>query len=240
MRLNCDLGEGFGQWKNNADQLAMPHIDMANIACGFHASDPSIMANTIRLAKQHKVQVGAHPGYPDLQGFGRRSLKMNRDDLINCIVYQVGALSALAKAQGVEVEYVKPHGALYNDMMADNDILESVLIACRSVSLPLMLLAQADNLAQQQLAKQFDVPLIFEGFCDRRYNAAGQLCARSEPGSVLTSESEILEQVKQFKLRALVTDSGDVISVEVDTLCVHGDNPQAVALIQQIRAVINE
>ena len=123
MKLNCDLGESFGSWKMGLDDQVMPHINMANIACGFHGGDPDVIATTLTLAKKNNVTVGAHPSYPDLQGFGRRSMALTTSELTNCIQYQIAALEGMAKIQGITLSYVKPHGALYNDMMANNDVL---------------------------------------------------------------------------------------------------------------------
>ena len=142
MKLNCDLGESFGAWKMGLDDQVMPHIDMANIACGFHAGDPSVMANTLKLAKQHNVMIGAHPSYPDKQGFGRRSMNLSVAELTQCLHYQIAALDGMAKVQGLTLRYVKPHGALYNDMMTNQQLLTTVMgaVASYPANLKLMIL----------------------------------------------------------------------------------------------------
>jgi len=169
--LNCDLGESFGHWQQDTDRHVMPLIDNANIACGFHAGDPLTMTNTVTLAKQHKVTMGAHPSYPDLVGFGRRSIAMPMNELIATIIVQIGALQAICSAQQATVDYVKPHGALYNDMMKDKDIFTAVCKAIAQLPQPLKLMMQAlpDMQLHLDTARSFGVKLIFEAFADRHY-----------------------------------------------------------------------
>lgn len=241
IQLNCDMGESFGVWTMGADEEVMPWIDMANIACGFHASDPHVMSRTIDLALEHEVMIGAHPSYPDLQGFGRRSLAMNEQEVSEIILYQVGALKALCESKNGQLSYVKPHGALYNDMMSDPSIFRAVVDAVSCFNLPLMVLASANNQNYLDIADRFDVPLLFEAFADRTYLANGKLTPRSQPNAVLSSEEAILNQVRQIARYGKVTSSdGFVIPIEADTLCVHGDNPNAVSLIARIRAALDE
>ncbi|WP_017189046.1 5-oxoprolinase subunit PxpA [Vibrio harveyi] len=236
LTLNCDMGESFGAWKMGADESVMPHIDMANIACGFHASDPNVMHDTITLANQHDVEIGAHPGYPDLQGFGRRSLKMTNDEITNMVIYQVGALQALCKAQYTDIGYIKPHGALYNDMMQSDGVFLAVVKAAALFKVPLMILASQENEKYLETADDFDVPLLFEAFADRLYQDDGMLTPRTQPNAVLNSEHAILEQVKMLAESGRVkTASGQYILLEADTICVHGDNDESIALIKKIR-----
>ncbi|AXY02997.1 LamB/YcsF family protein [Vibrio alfacsensis] len=236
LTLNCDMGESFGAWKMGADDKVIPYIDMANIACGFHASDPHVMHDTIALANQNDVEIGAHPSYPDLQGFGRRSIKMNNDDITNMIIYQVGALQALCRAQYTDIGYVKPHGALYNDMMMNDSVFRAVVKAVALFKVPLMILASQENDKYLEIADDFDVPLLFEAFADRLYQDDGLLTPRGQPNAVLSSEHAILEQVKMLAESGRVkTASGKYILLEADTICVHGDNDDAIALIQSIR-----
>jgi len=247
MKLNCDLGESFGNWQMGDDKEIMPYIDMANIACGFHASDPNVMANTIKLAKQHQVKIGAHPSYPDLQGFGRRNMSFNKQEIVNLVQYQIGALAALCAAQDVQVEYVKPHGALYNTMMSNSELLEAILL---SLSLladqsgnPLSLIILANNQSEKylSLADKFSIPLIFEAFADRAYNDEGQLLPRNQQGAVLEGEDEILTNVKNLvKNRQVKTVNGKIIPIEADTICVHGDNAQALSTVKIIRQLISK
>ncbi len=244
MKLNCDLGESFGAWVMGQDAEVMPHIDMANVACGFHAGDADVMYQTLALAKDNGVVVGAHPGYQDIPGFGRRSLKLDQQQLINAIVYQVGALTAMAKMHGLDVEYVKPHGAMYNDMMANAFMLEQVMTAIvllnkqRKTPLKLMLLATAAHQQHLEMSANLGVELLFEAFADRRYTDDGYLVPRNRQGAVL-SESEMLEQVERLaKSSEVVTESGKVLKLRADTLCVHGDNAEGVAQIVQIKTLL--
>lgn len=234
--LNCDMGESFGAWSMGNDTLVMPHVDMANIACGYHASDPTIMSHTVALAVRHNVKIGAHPSYPDLQGFGRRSLAMSPEEVTAMIIYQVGALKALCEAHNTELSYVKPHGALYNDMLKDLSLFDAVADAVSCFNVPLMTLAVLDNQPLLDIADRYELPLLFEAFADRRYLANGTLAPRTLPDAVLTNAEDIISQVRQITQYGKVrTIEGYAIDIEADTLCVHGDNLAAVDIIKQIR-----
>ena len=240
MKLNCDLGESFGSWQMGLDTEVMPHIDMANIACGFHAGDADVMARTLALAKQHGVAIGAHPSYPDLQGFGRRSMALSHSEIVNCMRYQIAALDGMALSAGLTLSYVKPHGALYNDMMAKPAVFNAVLEAVAGFYKPLqlMILATAQQQAFAEQAKAQDVALLFEAFADRRYTDEGTLTPRSQAGAVLHGD-EMLSQVRQLvKHGSVTTVSGKQLALNADTLCVHGDNQAAIAQVQQIRALL--
>lgn len=242
MKLNCDLGESFGAWQMGLDDQVMPHIDMANIACGFHGGDSDVMANTLALAKQHQVTIGAHPSYPDKQGFGRRSMALTSTELTNCLHYQIAALEGMAKVHGLTLSYVKPHGALYNDMMADERILKSVIqaIARYSTKLKLMILATANADKHKKLAKQHGVTLILEAFADRQYTDQGHLVSRNIAGSV-HNKSALLAQVKQLlDDGSVTTQSGKKLTLNADSLCVHGDNADGIALISEIKALCQQ
>ncbi|MFT6529131.1 MAG: UPF0271 protein [Psychrosphaera sp.] len=240
LKLNCDLGESFGSWKMGLDEAVMPHIDMANIACGFHAGDADVMSHTLDLAKQHSTEIGAHPGYPDIQGFGRRSMTCSEAEIINMMVYQVSALGGMASTKGLTVNYVKPHGALYNDMMKLSNIRHAIYKAMAALNanqinnLSLLMLATQENEKYIEEAKEYDLALQFEVFADRRYTDDGRLQARTEQGSVLKHD-EILTQVEQLNRGQVVTASGSVIQVQADTICVHGDNADGISLISDIR-----
>ena len=242
MKLNCDLGESFGMWKMGLDEQVMPHIDMANIACGFHAGDADVMANTLTLAKQHKVMVGAHPSYPDKQGFGRRSMVMSEKELTNCLHYQIAAIDGMAAVHGLTLEYVKPHGALYNDMMSDEQTLNIVMRAVASYAKPLKLMILATNQAAKHKvqAKELELELILEAFADRQYTDEGKLVARSLAGSV-HDKPALMDQVKQLIAHGTVTTrSGQQLALNADSLCVHGDNEAGIALIQEIKALCQQ
>ena len=245
MKLNCDLGESFGAWSMPVEAAIMAEIDQANIACGFHAGDPLVMKQAIRLAKQHDVDIGAHPAYPDLQGFGRRSMAIAADELSAMIQYQVSALSGMAKACGANVSYVKPHGALYNDMMKDTAVMRTVMqsiaeINMQSLDSPLALMVQAtsQNTALKEAAQEWELPLYFEAFSDRRYTDEGLLQSRLIEGAVL-SESDALLQAKQLISSGTVTTaSGATLAIEADSLCVHGDTKGAVSIAKKIRTFL--
>lgn len=240
IKLNCDLGESFGSWEKGLDELAMQGIDQANIACGFHAGDPLVMYRTLLLAKENNVVVGAHPGYPDLVGFGRRSIKCSIEEIESMIIYQISALDGMAKSLDIDVEYVKPHGALYNDMMVDETTRLAVMRSTASYHKPLKLMIQAtaDFKTHQKEAQQFGLSLIAEGFADRRYDDNGRLLARSEPGAVLNKE-QMFDQVNQLKESGtVITASGLHLALELDSLCVHGDNMAGVEAIKVIRQLL--
>ena len=240
MKLNCDLGESYGAWHMTDDDKIMPYVDMASIACGFHAGDPLVIERAIRFSKINKVSIGAHPSYPDLQGFGRRSMKMQHSELVALLHYQVAALDGMAQCQGVLLEYVKPHGALYNDMMANDELLKTVLHAVASFHRPLPLVVQAtvNWQAHASLAEQMGIEVMFEAFADRRYQDDGKLLPRSQPGAVL-DHKQMLEQVKRLVQEGKVsTVSGASIALRADTLCVHGDNDEALQGVRDIRALL--
>lgn len=236
MKLNCDLGESFGAWTVGMDAEVMPLIDMANIACGFHASDPLIMAKTVRMALEHQVQVGAHPAYPDLVGFGRRSMACSADELHALLIYQIGALDGLCKSKGTRVQYVKPHGALYNDMMRDPAILETVLTAGRDYGdLSVMIAANANRADHEKLAASLGVNLLFEVFADRAYDDAGNLVPRSVSGSVFLDADAIVAQALSFaRDHGVSTQSGNWLDLQADTICIHGDNEQSVVAARAV------
>jgi 5-oxoprolinase (ATP-hydrolysing) subunit A len=240
MLLNCDLGESFGNWQMGFDTHVMPYIDQANIACGFHAGDPLVMQQTLALAKQHRVKVGAHPAYPDLQGFGRRSLNCSREEIIAFIHYQLSALDGMAKMQGIEIEYVKPHGALYNDMMVNNEVRAAIMQAVAEFYRPIALMLQAtpEFFSHQQQANEVGISLLSEAFADRCYDDNGKLLARTKQGAI-HSKDRMLAQVKQLKENGSVTTiNGKILTLNPDSLCVHGDNIEAVQAIAQIKKLL--
>lgn len=243
MKLNCDLGESYGSWNMGLDDAVMPFIDMANIACGFHASDPDVMTKTIKNALHHGVAIGAHPGYDDKKGFGRRSIPHSHDELKNMIAYQVGAMLGVCQLNGARLEYIKPHGALYNDMMSNEAVFNAIVeaISEANFSLPLMILAKADNHRYQAIADSYGVTLLFEAFADRAYTAEGMLASRALAGSVYHDPQLIIDQVVQLVNRGTVTTiDGQTLALHADTVCVHGDNPQSIATIKQLRQVIKQ
>jgi len=242
MKLNCDLGESFGNWNIGLDVEVMPYIDQANIACGFHAGDPLIMQKTLILAKQHNVGVGAHPSYPDLVGFGRRSMNCSSEEIIAMVSYQVAALDGMAKSLGVEMSYVKPHGALYNDMMTNSPVRLAILAALASYpkKLALMLQSTCDLARHKAEAKTYQIEIISEVFADRCYLDNGKLAPRSEKFA-LHNKEKTLAQVKQLMEQGSVTTAaGNKLMLTADSLCVHGDNLVSVKVIREIQALIKK
>ncbi|MHA6962554.1 5-oxoprolinase subunit PxpA [Zobellella denitrificans] len=241
--LNADMGESFGPWVMGCDREVMPFVDLANVACGFHASDPDTMRRTVRLALDHGVKVGAHPAYPDLVGFGRRSLACSPAEIENLVLYQLGALDALCRAEGGRVTYVKPHGALYNDMMQDPARLEAVIkaVAAYDPTLPLMVMATRDPQPARTLATRHGVTLWFEAFADRAYDAQGYLVSRRLPGAVHHDPAVIVEQARRIAQGQVLTASdGSPLMLAADTLCVHGDNPESIAAVKAIRQALDQ
>lgn len=242
MKLNCDLGESFGVWNMGQDSAIMPYIDMANIACGFHASDPLTIEQTLQLAIEHKVSLGAHPSYPDLVGFGRRSMQCSADEVRAMLFYQVSALSGMSQVYGAQLSYIKPHGALYNDMMRSDVLMDTVMqtVAQFSEKLDLVIQATEKNDFYRDKAEDHGIGLQFEAFADRAYDDAGLLLPRSNAGAVFHETATILDRVKRLAEEGvLLSASGKKILLAPDTLCVHGDNPQSVALVQDIRRVLD-
>ncbi|NVK02362.1 MAG: 5-oxoprolinase subunit PxpA [Oceanospirillaceae bacterium] len=241
MKINCDMGESFGIWKMGSDAQIMPSLDMANIACGFHASDPLTMTRTVRIAVEHGVTIGAHPSYPDLVGFGRRDMQVDPQELRSIVQYQIGALEAICKAEGTKVSYVKPHGALYNKMSVDDGTLRAVYAAISDydTSLPLVVMAAPDHQRRSDIAAEYGLKLLFEAFSDRAYDSHGRLASRTLPGAVYQNNEEIERQVRAIVERScVITLDGDEIPVKADTLCIHGDGPKALETARFIRGLI--
>ena len=243
LMLNADMGESLGAWKMGQDEDVMPFVDLANVACGFHASDPDTMRRTVRLAREHGTAVGAHPGYPDLVGFGRRSMACSAEEVENLVLYQVGALAGVCQAEGHPLRYVKPHGALYNDMMRDPAVLSAVMraLAAFDPALPLMALATRDPEPVRELADQHGVTLWFEAFADRAYDGEGRLVSRREPGAVHHDPQAIVDQALRIARREpLQASDGSDLVLAAETLCVHGDNPESIAAVRSIRQALDD
>lgn len=241
IRLNCDMGESFGVWKMGNDEEIMPLIDMANLACGYHASDALTMNRTVALAKKHNVTIGAHPSYQDLVGFGRRSILCSLEEIKSIILYQLGALSAFCKAHGTAVSYVKPHGALYHDMMRDENIFKAILNAISSYdkNIKLMILSGPKNEAYDYTAKLYNINLIYEVFADRNYNDDGSLVARSYENAVIQDELQVADRIKLIKERGyLYSTNSKKLFLKADSICVHGDNDKALEFIKLLRKAL--
>ncbi len=242
--LNADLGESFGAYTIGNDHDVLKLVSSANIACGFHAGDPVVMHKTCAQAIEAGVRLGAHPGYRDLAGFGRRTMIYHPDELRAEIIYQIGALQALAQAVGGELSYVKPHGALYNHIAAANgaghEQADAVIDAIMTVNPNLKLMGLAGS-AILEYAQDRGLKVIAEAFADRAYNSDGTLVSRTQPGSVLHDPLAAADQALAFALGEPIKSlQGDAIHVQADSICVHGDNAQAVALIETIRSRLSD
>lgn len=236
INLNADLGESFGAWSMGSDETLLDIVNSANIACGFHAGDPLVMRRTVRAAGERGVGIGAHPGFPDLQGFGRRRMEIAPDELEALLIYQIGALQALAVAEGLRLAHVKPHGALSNMACADAALAEVVARAVRAVSRELILLAPACS--QLALAgEKAGLPVALEIFADRAYQDDGQLVPRSQPGALIHGAEAALAQVlAMLDAGALISLDGVRLPTRIASICVHGDGAEAVATAQALRA----
>jgi UPF0271 protein len=234
--LNCDLGESYGNFKIGFDEQVMPYITSANIACGFHAGDPIVMANTVKLAKQHNVAIGAHPGFPDLVGFGRREMKLTQKEATNYTIYQVGALQAFAKTAGVELQHVKPHGALYNMAMKYTMLAKAIVEAIDAVDSGLIVFVAAES-ELAKAASKAGLRVACEVFADRAYNSDGSLVSRAVAGAVIEDARTVTERaVGMVKEKRVTAIDGKVVDLgDVHTICVHGDNLAAVALVKTLQ-----
>ena len=237
--LNSDVGESYGAWSMGQDDALMPLVTSANIACGAHAGDPVVMARTIRLAAAHGVAIGAQPGYPDRDGFGRRDLAMTPEELASSLLAQLGALAAIARSEvGAELRHVKPHGALYNRAARDPALAETIARTVARFSRDVVLVGLAGS-ALVDAGRDAGLAIAAEAFADRAYEADGSLRARGLPGAVLESPDEAARQARTIVVDGLVrAHDGSVVEVRADTLCIHGDTPDAPAYARQVRETL--
>ena len=233
--LNCDLGEAFGNYSFGGDKDILPLITSANIACGFHAGDANVMNETIQLAKRHNIGIGAHPGLPDLQGFGRRKLDMSPEEVYNIVVYQLGALNGFCQIHDVKMNHVKPHGALYQMGAKDKSIASAIAQAVYDFDKTLVFVGLANTLLISE-AKKLGLKTASEVFADRRYEDDGQLVSRKEPDAVISDSDEALNQVvKMVTENKVVSKNNKEITLQADTICVHGDGAHALEFVTKIR-----
>jgi UPF0271 protein len=234
------MGESYGAWHMGADADIMPFISSANVACGFHGGDPATIRKTVRLAVDQGVAVGAHPSLPDLQGFGRRVMKITPQDMYDLIVYQAGAVEGFARAAGVKLHHVKCHGALYNMAANDEALSGAMAQAAKDLGTHVLLYALS-NSTMMRVAKSKGVPVLGEVFADRGYSDDGTLAPRDKPGGMIEDEAQSVKQALAMVEEGIVTSlSGKRIAVSADTLCLHGDQPKAVAFAKALRRTFAE
>ncbi|MBS4219754.1 LamB/YcsF family protein [Bacillus sp. FJAT-49711] len=238
--LNCDMGEGFGQYSLGHDEEIMRYISSANIACGYHAGDPSTMNKAVKLAIENGVNIGAHPGFPDLQGFGRRNMAVSPQDVYELVLYQIGALSAFVKAQGGSLHHVKPHGALYNMAAIDKSLASEIAKAVYHFDPQLILY----GLAGSEIIKageKLGLATANEVFADRTYQSDGTLTPRSNPNALTSNIDEFISQaIKMVKEQKVTSTVGIDIPVKADTICIHGDGSNALSFVQTIKEIFRK
>ena len=233
--LNSDLGESFGPWQMGQDEALMSSITSANVACGFHAGDASVMRQTIALAKQHGVAVGAHPGFPDLVGFGRREIQVSPREVEDYVLYQISALAGMAATQSVRLQHVKAHGALYNQACRDASLAEAISRAVAAFDSSLILLGLPGS-ALLRAGQQAGLRVAAEAFADRAYDADGSLTSRRKPGAVLHDAAQVVDRaVRMVRDRQVTAIDGSAVQLDVDTICLHGDTPGSAELARQIK-----
>ncbi|WPZ19774.1 5-oxoprolinase subunit PxpA [Geobacillus subterraneus] len=237
--LNCDFGESFGVYRIGQEEI-LSYVTSVNIACGFHAGDPLVMRQTVQLAIRHGVAIGAHPGFPDLLGFGRRMMAVSPEEVYAYVVYQIGALSAFVKAEGGVMTHVKPHGALYNMAAKDTVLSEAIAKAVYDVDPSLVLYGLAGS-ELIRAGQAYGLRTASEVFADRTYQADGSLTPRSDPQAVIADEDEAVKQVlTMIRDRRVRSVQGTDVSIEADTVCLHGDNEQAVRFAKRLRETLQK
>lgn len=239
--LNSDLGESFGRYVLEGNEEIMKHVTSANIACGFHAGDPMVMRHTVEMAKEHGVGIGAHPGYPDLQGFGRRKMVLTYDEIKNLVLYQLGAIYAFAKVVGEPVAHISAHGALGNLVQADAMAAKALCQACYEFDPSIRVLYYGKNSALKKEADYFGLPTVSMVFADRAYLEDGNLVPRSQPGAMIEDKDEaiarVIRMIKEGKVQAI---TGKDIEVEAETVLVHGDGAHAVEFVTALEKAFEE
>jgi UPF0271 protein len=233
--LNCDMGESFGAWRMGNDAALMDYVSSVNIACGFHAGDAGVMRETVEKAIEKGVAVGAHPSFPDLQGFGRREMKMSARDVFDIVLYQVSALKGICEASGGKLHHVKPHGALYNQAAKDADLAAAIAEAVKAIDKNLIFYGLSGSFLIIE-AEKIDLKTASEVFADRTYQRDGSLTPRSEPNALIQDSEKASEQVLQMiQTQTVTTASGETIPIKAETVCIHGDGAHALEFAQTIR-----
>lgn len=238
--LNCDLGESFGAYKIGLDSEVIPFISSANVACGYHASDPVVMSKTVKMCKEYGVHIGAHPGFPDLLGFGRRNMNVSPSDAKAYVMYQIGALDAFCKANGVKIQHIKPHGALYNMAGKDYNLAKAICEGIYEINSDYILLGLSGSMLLKA-AEDTGLRSASEVFADRAYTDDGSLVPRTAEGAVITDENIMISRVvRMIKNGEVETISSKIIPIKADSVCVHGDGAKAVEFVKRIRKELTE
>ncbi|MCR3923525.1 MAG: LamB/YcsF family protein [Firmicutes bacterium] len=238
--LNCDMGESFGRYTLGQDEDVLAYITSANIACGFHAGDPLVMDTTVALAKKNGVAVGAHPSFPDLQGFGRRAMTMGRQELTALMIYQIGALKAFAEYYGTTLQHVKLHGALYNMACCEEQPAAALVDAVQAIDSSLVLVALYGSQMYRQ-GEKAGLRVAGEFFADRNYSADGTLLTRSHKKALIDDEEDAVQRTLQAILTGtIIAVDGTPLEVKADTICLHGDSPTALAFARRLREALTE
>ena len=236
--LNCDLGESFGAYTIGCDEQVIPYITSANIACGYHAGDPTVMHRSVELCCRYGVQVGAHPGLPDLAGFGRRRMQITPAEAADCVAYQIGALRAFCDEVGVPLHHVKPHGALYNMAAKDRPLADAICRAVQKAAPGAILLALSGS-EMETAARAIGLPVACEVFADRGYRPDGTLVPRGTPGAMIEDETQAIARVVRMAREGKVTAcDGSEVELRADSVCVHGDGPKALAFVEKLREAL--
>ncbi|TWH46558.1 LamB/YcsF family protein [Sporomusa sp. KB1] len=236
--LNCDMGESFGVYTLGHDETAMPYVTSINVACGFHASDPNNIVKTIKKAKRHNLAIGAHPSFPDLVGFGRRAMAASQEEIYADVVYQIGALMGICKTEGLTLQHVKPHGALYNMAEKDSKVAAAIAKAIKDVDPNLFMICSCGSMMIQG-AQSVSVKYVEEAFADRAYTQDGTLVSRREQGAVIHDPQVVAARVLTMITTGKVqTIDGSEVALKPQTICVHGDTPGAIDMIKAIRTSV--
>ncbi|MDQ3635236.1 MAG: LamB/YcsF family protein [Acidobacteriota bacterium] len=238
--LNCDMGESFGAWKMGRDAELMDYVSSVNIACGFHAGDASVMRRTVEMAIEKNVAIGGHPSFPDLQGFGRRSMSLSPQEVFDIVLYQVSAIKGICDASGGKLHHVKPHGALYNQAAKDKKLAEAIAKAVKAIDENLILYGLSGSCSISE-AEKLNLKTASEVFADRTYQADGNLTPRSESNALIHDTQKAISQVLQMiKDQTVTATNGGKVSLKAETICIHGDGENAVEFAKEISGRLKE
>ena len=238
--LNCDMGESFGAWRMGSDAEIMNYVSSVNVACGFHAGDATVMRQTVEAAAKKNIAIGAHPSFPDLQGFGRREMKMSEQEIFDVVIYQISALSGICRASGAKMRHVKPHGALYNSAAINQPIAAAIVRAVKAFDETLSFYGLSSSYLISE-AEKIKLKTVSEVFADRTYQTDGTLTPRVQANALIENERDSIAQILQMiKTQTVTTVDGQIIPIKAETVCIHGDAPRAARLARAIRQSLIE